>query len=371
MVFVKDRLIFVIVISLLFISGCVLENRDTVAGKAIGNPLIIDGKEISPGQVLNQKYFVQSYVPDESRVSPPVRRGFCFQANQCIRNTGECVTAGGVVGDLTCGPDHNWGYFIRSYIPGESRVQPASRHGVCPQANQCIRNTGKCVNAGSIVGDLTCSSDHNWGYAVRSYIPGESRARPASRSGICQQQGQCIRLNGICVNTNDNVDGLTCGSDGNWGYFILSTIPNDPLPVPMRFGICQSRTQCITQARRCFNLGQIVDSYTCGKDNKWGYSIQSYIPGENRARPATRRSVCQNSFACVTLNGECVSLDEISGTEFLCGDNNNWEKCGRSPSSTVTKIAGDLSENLKYSCDGTRWREVDLREQMFQQNPLR
>jgi len=33
MVFVKDRLIFIIVISLLLISGCVLENRDT-AGSA-------------------------------------------------------------------------------------------------------------------------------------------------------------------------------------------------------------------------------------------------------------------------------------------------------------------------------------------------
>ncbi len=280
-------------------------------------------------------YAIASYVPNEDRNRPAARHGFCPPAqgrgsNQCLKLDGTCVAAGTVVSGLTCGFDNNWGYAIQSYVPDEDRTAPAGRKGICQQANQCVNSVQVCLNLGTVERGYICGSDHNWAYAIQSYFPGENIGLPSLHKAACPQQAMCVDTVNGCQPLNTLINGLTCSANHNWGYAVRSVMPGVSA---LQEGVCARQNQCLVDMGAgtyiCRDVGQFYlpnSPLKCGAGNNWLIKTQSYGPGELRTVPAARHGVCQKQDQCVALDGTCYDTGQIVSN--LACYNSNWLGCG-------------------------------------------
>ncbi len=98
----------------------------------------------------------------------------------------------------------------QSYVPGEARDRPPARQGECPQEGMCIALDGSCHLVNAARSGVTCAQDGNWKKYVQSYVPGESRLNPPARQGLCDGESQCIALDGSCHDSGELYRGVVC-----------------------------------------------------------------------------------------------------------------------------------------------------------------
>ncbi|PIN74334.1 hypothetical protein COV20_00215 [Candidatus Woesearchaeota archaeon CG10_big_fil_rev_8_21_14_0_10_45_16] len=194
------------------------------------------------------------------------------------------------------------------------------------------------------------------GGLVRSYLPNENRNFVPQRSACCFLVNQCVDQNGICIDQSEQSADLTCGADGNWGYSVQSYVPSENRSsAPARTGACQKRDQCIDLDGSCTDQGEKKEAMTCGPGNDWLYEIESYIPGQDRASPSNRFGNCLNADQCITLRGQCLDYDAVTAAVFVCSLHNDWQKCGEAYGNEITRIEGDYSDGFDYICNGKQW----------------
>ncbi|MBI2573516.1 hypothetical protein HYV86_06645 [Candidatus Woesearchaeota archaeon] len=298
---------------------------------------VIMGREQSAVCSINNN-FIRGVAKRSVRASQggntPLGNAFtalCPRANMCPTRAQNCVEVGttdatGIASQIyKCeGVSADWVLYYQtaSYLPGENRARPSVHRADCPQQNRCVAADGTCHSHYADYAGLRCGPDHNWAYWITTSIP-RAGQQPLHVSGLCQQQISCVNANNECIAVGQNWNNLRCTADGTWQPVISSYVPGEDRTRPaVRQGICPGTEMCIKSDRTCVAQGSTsgtgANTLTCGSDHNWGYAISSTKPDGN-----INRGVCQQRNACVRANGQCVAVGTVVG-DYTCGLDKNW-----------------------------------------------
>lgn len=230
---------------------------------------------------------------------------------------------------------------------------------------------------------------------VWSYLPGQDQTIAPLANGAgqrrigCCTSTQCRTIDGQCINYDTYyTDEYICGDDNNWdrcsptakievesdgGNYICSGSPP-------RWNMIPSHEEPLYCADDRDNdrdgytdefdidcVGRLCEVTSFGT-KAW---VWSKIPPYDEADPPSRIACC-NPNQCVNSAGECINYDASYVTsggnrEFICGDDNNWDRCGPLFNPLYNKHHAEptweygISDGGNYECMGNSHPDVWVR----------